>query len=110
MLGRNFPPAEGFNRDVRRTATVPLDSSATKGPTMYLVRGLLLVAGVALLCLTGRAADSTAEQPTLMTERGKLLFSDDFDKPLGKEWKTAKGKWEVADGAIKGAELKADMH
>jgi hypothetical protein len=43
--------------------------------------------------------------------RGKLLFSDDFSgKELAAEWKVAKGKWEVADGALKGAELAADSH
>jgi hypothetical protein len=43
--------------------------------------------------------------------RGKLLFSDDFSAAeLSKEWKVAKGKWEVADGTLKGSELAADMH
>ena len=45
-----------------------------------------------------------------MCERGKLLFGDDFDKPLGTAWRTAKGKWEVVGGAIQGSELKSDMH
>lgn len=44
---------------------------------------------------------------TLMTERGKLVFSDDLNKTA---WKAGKGKWEIADGAMRGAELKADMH
>ena len=47
---------------------------------------------------------------TLLTERGKLLLQDDFARPLGKEWRQAKGKWEVSDGAIRGTELKAVMH
>lgn len=47
---------------------------------------------------------------TLMTERGKLLLSEDFSKPLGKDWKQNKGKWELSEGGIKGSELKADMH
>ncbi len=55
------------------------------------------------------AADSADLKP-VMTERGKLLVSDDLDKPFGKEWKAAKGKWEVADGAMRGAERKEDMH
>jgi hypothetical protein len=43
--------------------------------------------------------------------RGKLIFSDDFSAPeLSKEWKVAKGKWEIADGTLKGVELAADMH
>jgi hypothetical protein len=43
--------------------------------------------------------------------RGKLVFSEDFSKPeLSKDWKVAKGKWEVVDGALKGSELASDMH
>ena len=53
-------------------------------------------------------AEPVAE--TLMCERGKLLLSDDLNQPLGKNWKAAKGKWEVVSGAIQGSELKADMH
>ena len=45
-----------------------------------------------------------------MTERGKLLLSDNFDKPLGKQWRQGKGKWEVEGGALTGTELKADNH
>lgn len=56
------------------------------------------------------AADSSAEPKTLLTERGKLLVSDDFNQPLSKDWRTAKGKWEIVDGAIRGTELKTDMH
>jgi len=70
---------------------------------------LLLAACVALLRANLSAAEP-AEPKTLMTERGKLLFGDDLNQPLGKDWKTAKGKWEVVDGTIRGSELKADMH
>jgi hypothetical protein len=42
--------------------------------------------------------------------RGKLLFSDDFAGELSKEWKVAKGKWEVVEGALRGSELAADQH
>jgi hypothetical protein len=45
-----------------------------------------------------------------MTLRGKLVFSDALDGPLAGGWKTAKGKWELADGAIRGSELPADHH
>jgi len=62
-----------------------------------------------------------ADPKTLMTERGKLLLSEDFAQPVqtakvekGKAptagWRMAKGKWETTDGALKGAEIKADMH
>jgi hypothetical protein len=46
-----------------------------------------------------------------MCERGKLLLSEDFTTgPLGADWRALKGKWEIADGALKGAELPADNH
>jgi len=45
-----------------------------------------------------------------MTVRGKLLFRDSLDQPLASDWRTAKGKWEVVDGAIRGSELPADHH
>jgi len=62
-----------------------------------------------------------ADPKTLMTERGKMLFSEDFAKPIQKAkmekgkaptagWRVAKGKWENLDGALKGTEIKADMH
>jgi hypothetical protein len=69
----------------------------------------LIVLGGAL-AFTARAAEPAADLKPVMTERGKLLLSDDLDKAFGKEWKTAKGKWEAVDGAIRGAELKDDMH
>lgn len=80
---------------------------------------------------------------TLMTERGKLLLSEDFARPVEKAaapvaaakgaakgaakkadkaapkaapapwiagWRLRPGKWEFADGAMKGTELKEDAH
>jgi len=48
--------------------------------------------------------------PPLMSVPGKLLYSDDFSKPFGKQWRVGKGKWEVVDGVMRGAELTSDMH
>lgn len=55
---------------------------------------------------------SLAGEPagTVLCERGKLLLSDDFNQPLVKEWKAAKGKWEISEGALKGSERKEDNH
>ncbi len=72
---------------------------------MKITAGILLL--LPLLACRLHAAD--AETKTLMTERGKLLFSDDLNK-VTKDWRSAKGKWEIVDGALKGSELKADMH
>ena len=65
-----------------------------------------------LLCLSITCASAADSQPkTLLAERGKILLTDDLNKaPDGKEWKAAKGKWEVSDGALRGAEVPADKH
>ena len=64
-----------------------------------------LVSGIGNLAL---AADN--QPPTLMTQRGKLLYSDDLGKLDKTGWRAAKGKWEIVNGALKGAELKSDNH
>lgn len=70
----------------------------------------VLAAFAGMLVTQLSAADKDAPT-TLMTERGKLLVSDDFaGNALASEWRAAKGKWEVADGSARGAELKEDMH
>ena len=71
---------------------------------------LLTIACAALFCASLGAADPTTDAKVQLTERGKLLLSDDFAEVPGKDWRTAKGKWEVKDGALVGSELKADMH
>lgn len=44
-------------------------------------------------------------------KRGKLLFEDDFNgSALSAGWKTAKGKWALSGGKLKGVELPADKH
>jgi len=62
------------------------------------------------LAVAAWAAVTTGEPPTLMTERGKLLLSDDLSATPAKAWKAAKGTWEVANGAWRGAERPADKH
>lgn len=48
---------------------------------------------------------------TLLTERGTELFKDDLSKqPAKPAWNIPKGKWELADGVVKAAELKTDSH
>ena len=66
----------------------------------------VLLAGLSL-AVTVAAADL----PTTMSERGKLLFSDDFAGDAPKpEWGQLKGKWRVANGALRGAEVETDNH
>jgi hypothetical protein len=64
---------------------------------------------VALAAGLAVAADPPAPD-VRMAAPGKLLFDDPLSAPLGKDWKVGKGKWEVSDGAVRGAEVKADMH
>jgi hypothetical protein len=73
---------------------------------------LLALAPILLVSLFAGAKDnSAADMKPLMCKRGKLLFSDDFSEgPVSKNWRVAKGQWDIADGALKGVELKADNH
>ncbi len=79
-----------------------------------MIRCASFVFGLIFLCVATLTAAETVKSggaaETLMCERGKLRFSDDFDKPLSKPWRVAKGKWEIAGGAVRGSELKADKH
>jgi hypothetical protein len=63
-----------------------------------------------LLSPCATAADVQTDQKTLMTERGKLLLSDDLKEVPGKGWRMAKGKWEAADGATRGSEIAEEKH
>ena len=57
------------------------------------------------------AAEPVADLPTTMSERGKLLFSDDFaGEAIKPEWGQLKGKWAVVNGALRGSEVETDNH
>ena len=63
------------------------------------------------ILLATLATASAAEPKTVLATPGSSLFNDDLKTaPDGKEWVAAKGKWEVVDGALRGAELAADKH
>lgn len=78
---------------------------------MRLVPASLSAFAVFVLIALAPAAEPGDVPPprTLMVQPGKLLLADDFGS-LRTEWKLAKGKWEVADGKFRGAELASDMH
>jgi hypothetical protein len=66
---------------------------------------------VVVLFFAMMSAGYAGELKPLMCEQGKLLMSEDFTVgPLSQDWKVAKGKWDVVDGTLKGAELDADHH
>jgi hypothetical protein len=93
--------------------------------TLATVLGCTLLAAAAL-----PAAENLP--PTLMTQRGKLLLSEDFARPVPTApaidpslkgearkaavaswtsgWRLRPGKWEFTGGAMKGTELAADKH
>jgi hypothetical protein len=75
-------------------------------------RSAVLLAALALIGTAPAADPAKPPQPakTMMVTPGKALVIDDLAGPPGKEWKVAKGKWEATDGAVRGAELPADMH
>lgn len=45
-----------------------------------------------------------------MTEPGTPLTTDSFATALPQGWRAAKGTWTVADGVLRGVEVKADAH
>jgi hypothetical protein len=63
-----------------------------------------------LLCTAAVQAGDTPEAKTLLTQRGALIFADDFSQPPAKPWNVAKGQWKAVDGAVEVKELKSDMH
>ena len=78
---------------------------------MMASRCALGVFAAALVLVSASAADRTAPSPpTVMLQPGKLLVSDDLAAPMSKDWKVAKGKWEVVEGVIRSSELPADKH
>lgn len=69
---------------------------------------LFAIAAVGLAAAADPAA--TAAPQTVMLTPGKVLLDDPLSAALGTDWKVGKGKWEAADGAVRGAQVKADMH
>jgi hypothetical protein len=66
------------------------------------------------ILVSSTLVSSLAAQPpqvkTLMTEPVKLLHREELNQPLGKDWIGKPGDWTIVDGALRGAERKADMH
>jgi hypothetical protein len=69
----------------------------------------LFAAVAAGLASAAEPAAQNAPQMVMVTT-GKPLLDDPLSAGPAKEWKVGKGKWGAADGAVRGAELKADMH
>jgi len=65
----------------------------------------LLVVGLPLT-LCGLHAEDSA----LLAIPGKVIYESKLDQAPGAPWKSAKGKWELANGVLRGSELEADEH
>lgn len=51
-----------------------------------------------------------ADNAPLLGIPGKVIYESKLDSGLAAPWKAAKGKWENADGVLRGAELVEDKH
>ena len=51
-----------------------------------------------------------AENAPMLAIPGKVIYESKLDSGLAAPWKAAKGKWENADGVLRGAELVEDKH
>lgn len=68
-----------------------------------------LFASAAGLCAAADPVATTAPA-TQMLVPGKVILDEPLTAAFGKEWKAAKGEWKPVDGALRGAEVAADMH
>lgn len=55
-------------------------------------------------------ASGTCADKALLAIPGNVIFESKLDTAPGEPWKTAKGKWEAVDGAVRGAEKPEDKH
>lgn len=62
------------------------------------------------LTLSLAAFGVRAEDKPLLAVPGKVIYENKLSDGAGAPWKAAKGKWEPADGVLRGSELEADKH
>jgi hypothetical protein len=89
-------------------------------PPMKTLRLPLLLNSCALLfCVTASAAEPSPDTQPLLTRPGKLLFSEDLSQvphvrdkqnKTKRGWQSGKGKWEIKDGVLVGAEKPEEHH
>ena len=65
----------------------------------------LLTLGLALTAFSVRADDKP-----LLAIPGKVIYESKLDAAPAAPWKSAKGKWELMEGVLRGSELEADKH
>lgn len=64
----------------------------------------------AILCSIALALPALAADKPLLGVPGRLVYENALSAGVPEGWTVAKGKWEAADGALRGAELAADNH
>jgi hypothetical protein len=69
-------------------------------------KSFLLLTSVLVLAT---ASAQSLEARTLMTTRGASVVTDNLSA-ADQSWKAGKGTWQFVDGALQGAERKADAH
>lgn len=62
------------------------------------------------LMLASAAFGVRADDKPLLAVPGAVIYESKLDSAPGAPWKTAKGKWELVDGVLRGSELEADKH
>jgi hypothetical protein len=58
----------------------------------------------------GSALAAYAADKPLLAVPGKVIYESKLDTAPAAPWKSAKGKWELADGVLRGSEKPEDMH
>ena len=66
----------------------------------------ILVASI----IVAAVAMAHATDKPLLAIPGKVIYENKLDTAPAAPWKTAKGKWEAADGVMRGAEKPEDKH
>jgi hypothetical protein len=61
------------------------------------------------IALGSALATHAAEKP-LLAVPGKVIYESKLDTAPAAPWKSAKGKWELIDGVMRGSEKPEDMH
>src|ERR1700689_3523671 len=78
--------------------------------SMILHNTSLLITG-ALLAASFTTGPLLFAGDAKFSERGKVLFSDDFSgAAMAPGWGGKPGKWEMVDGAVKVSQVKEDNH
>jgi hypothetical protein len=62
------------------------------------------------LTLSVAALSATAADTALLAIPGKVIYENKLDTAPAAPWASAKGKWELVEGALRGAEKPEDKH